>query len=256
MNEVSLANFIKYCLGYIKLTRQRSFLLQTKSAVKLPEYCFDLKELLESVTNENIGKLINLETFYSFEPKNIPEEARRKYNEEKTIAKKINEIYNKGRNDPYTKQIIFSFGYYEIEIPTDEEEIELRPDYLEDENESKKPVTKTSRFPLFSLPVSIEKVFEKGAGKYFIKPIDTEIQVNINILADVLGKDRYYELIEKFGKYEIKGDLSLPITNIGIFEEIWNEIKAQLKLTNAKFDEKSFSLNETHIGISPRTNIL
>ena len=254
MEKISLANFIKYCLGYIKLTRQRSFLLQIKSAVKLPEYCFNLKELLESDTNENIGKLINLETFYSFEPKNIPEETRKKYNEEKTIAKKINEIYNKGRNDPYTKQIVFSFGYYEVEIPIEEEEIELRPDYLEDENESKKPMTKTSRFPLFSLPVNIEKVFEKGAGKYFIKPTDTEIQVNINILADILGKDRYYELIEKFGKYEVKGDLSLPITNIGIFEEIWNEIKAQLKLTNAKFDEKSFSLNEIHIGISPRAN--
>jgi len=255
MEKVSLVNFIKYCLGYIKLTRQRSFLLQTKSAVKLPEYCFDLKKLLESDTNEeNVGKLINLETFYSFEPKNIPEELIKKYNEEKTIANKIDEIYNKGRNDPYTKQIVFSFGYYEIEIPIEEEEIELRPDYLEDENESKKAVTKTSRFPLFSLPVNIEKVFEKGAGKYFIKPIDTEIQVNINILADILGEDRYYELIEKFGKYEVKGDLSLPITNIGIFEEIWNEIKAQLKLTNAKFDEKSFSLNEVHIGISPRAN--
>jgi len=164
MDEISLANFIKYCLGYIKLTRQRSFVLQTKSAVKLPEYCFDLKELLGSDTNENIGKLINLETFYSFEPKNTPEEARKKYNEEKTIAKKIDEIYNKGRNDPYTKQIVFSFGYYEIEIPIEEEEIELRPDYLEDENESKKPVTKTSHFPLFSLPVNIEKVFEKGAN--------------------------------------------------------------------------------------------
>ncbi len=254
MDEISLANFIKYCLGYIKLTRQRSFLLQTKSAVKLSEYCFDLKELLKSDTNEGIGKLINLEVFYSFEPKNIPEEVRKKYDEEKTIAKKIDEIYNKGRNDPYTKQVVFSFGYYEIEIPIEEEEIELRPDYLEDENENKKPVTKASRFPLFSLPVNIEKVFEKGAGKYFIKPIDTEIQVNINILADILGEDRYYELIEKFGKYEVKGDLSLPITNIGVFEEVWNEIKAQLKLTNAKFDEKSFSLNEVHIGISPRAN--
>ena len=254
MDEVSLANFIKYCLGYIKLTRQRSFLLQTKSAVKLPEYCFDLKELLESDTNENIGKLINLETFYSFDPKNIPEEVRKRYNEEKTIAKKIEDIYNKGRNDPYTKQIVFSFGYYEIEVPIEEEEIELRPDYLEGENENRKPVTKIDHFPLFSLPVTIEKVFEKGAGKYFIKPIDTEIQININILADILGEDRYYELIEKFGKYEVKGDLSLPITNTGIFEEIWTEIKAQLKLTNAKFDEKSFSLNEIRIGISPRAN--
>jgi len=256
MDKISLTNFIKYCLGYIKLTRQSSFLHQTKSGVKLPEYCFDLKELLESDPNENtenIGKLINLNTFYSFEPKNIPEEVRRRYDEEKTIANKIDEIYNKGKNDPYTKQIVFSFGYYEIEVPP-EEETELRADYSEEEEGSKKVEKETNRFPLFSLPVSIEKVFEKGAGKYFIKPIDTEIQVNINILADILGEDRYYELIEKFGKYELKGDLSLPIKNIEIFEEIWNEIKAQLKLTNAKFDEKSFSLNEIHIEIRPRAN--
>ena len=254
MDKTSLANFIKYCLGYIKLTRQPSFLSQTKSAVKLPEYCFDLKELLESETNENIGKLINLETFYSFDPKNIPEEVRKRYNKEKTIAKKIDEIYNKGRNDPYTKQIVFSFGYYEIEVPIEEEKIELRPDYLEGENENREPAAKIDRFPLFSLPINIKKVSEKGAAKYFIKPIDTEIQVDINILADILGEDRYYELIEKFGKYEVKGDLSLPITNIAIFEEIWNEIKAQLRLTNARFDEKSFSLNEIRIGISPRAN--
>jgi len=38
MDQVSLLNFIKYCLGYIKLTRQRSFILQSKLAIKLPEH--------------------------------------------------------------------------------------------------------------------------------------------------------------------------------------------------------------------------
>ena len=254
MDKVSLTNFIKYCLGYIKLTHQRSFLCQTKFAVRLPEDCFDLKGLLESDVNDGIRKLINLENFYFFEPKNIPDEIKEKYYKEKLIAEKLDEIYNKSKNDPYTKQIVFSFGYYEIEVPIKEEEIELSPDYLEEENESKKIETEITRFPLFSLPVNIEKVFEKGAGKYFIKPIDTEIQVNISILADILGEDRFYELVEKFGKYELKGNLSLPITNMEIFEKIWNEVKAQLKLTNAKFDEKSFSLNEIRIELRPRAN--
>ncbi len=256
IEKISLLNFIKYCLGYIKLTRQRSFILQSRFAIKLPERFFDLTELLESDIDENNSKLINLKTFYSIDPKEISKETQREYYEEQSIARKIEEIYNKGRNDPYTKQIILSFGYYEIEvpIPIQEEEIELRADYLGEENENERPTTRIDRYPLFSLPVSIEKVFEKGAGKYFIKPIDTEIQVNIGILADILGEDLYYKLIEEFGKYEVRGDLSLPITNITIFDEIWDKIRAQLKLTSARFDEESFILNEIRIGISPRAN--
>jgi len=254
MEQVSLLNFIKYCLGYIKLTRQRSFILQSKLAIKLPEHFLNLTELLESDIDENAGKLINLETFYSLDPQKITKENQKQYNEEQSIAKKIEEIYNKGRNDPYTKQIFFSFGYYEVEIPVKEEEIELRSDYLSEENENEKPTTKIDRYPLFSLPISIEKVFEKGAGKYFIKPIDTGIQVNIGILADILGEDLYYKLIEEFGRYEVKGDLSLPITNVAIFDEIWDKIRAQLKLTDAKFSEESFVLNEMRVGISPKVN--
>jgi len=209
---------------------------------------------LESDIDDNTGKLINLETFYSLDPKTITKETQKEYNEEQSLAKKIDEIYNKGRNDPYTKQIVFSFGYYEVEIPVIEEEIELREDYLGEENENEKPMTKIDRYPLFSLPISIEKVFEKGAGKYFIKPIDTEVQVNIGILADILGEDLYYKLIEEFGRYEVKGDLSLPITNMAVFNEIWDKIRAQLKLTNVKFGENSFVFNEIRLGISPRVN--
>jgi len=254
MEQVSLLNFIKYCLGYIKLTRQRSFILQSKLAIKLPEHSFNLTELLESNIDDNTGKLINLETFYSLDPKTITKETQKQYNEEQSLAKKIDEIYNKGRNDPYTKQIVFSFGYYEIEIPLEEEEIELRLDYLGEENEDEKPATKIDRYPLFSLPISIETTLGKGAKKYFIKPLDTEVQVNIGILADILGEDRYYELIEKFGGYEVKGDLSLPITNMVIFDEIWDKIRAQLKLTDVKFGEDSFVFNEMRVGISPRAN--
>ncbi|XOB41724.1 MAG: AAA domain-containing protein [Candidatus Nealsonbacteria bacterium] len=229
-------------------------MLQSKLAIKLPEHFFNLAELLESDIDDNTGKLINLETFYSLDPKRITKETQKQYNEEQSVAKKIEEIYNKGRNDPYTKQIVFSFGYYEIEIPLEEEEIELRSDYLREEDESEKPATKIDRYPLFSLPISIEKVFEKGAGKYFIKPIDTGVQVNIGVLADILGEDLYYKLIEEFGRYEVKGDLSLPITNSVIFNEIWDKIRAQLKLTDVKFGEDSFVFNEIRVGISPRAN--
>jgi superfamily I DNA and/or RNA helicase/very-short-patch-repair endonuclease len=251
MEETSLLNFIKYCLGYVKLTRQRSFIAQSKLSVELPKYLFTLKDLLESDVNDNFGKLINLETFYSFDPKEITKEIKKQYEEEQSLAKRIEEIYNKGRNDPYTKQIVFNFGYYKIEIPF-EEEVELRPDYFEEEVE--KPSARIDRYPLFSLPINIEKVFEKGAGKYFIKPIDSEIQINISVLADILGEDLYYKLVEEFGRYELEGSLSLPVANMRIFNEIWDKIRAQLRLTDAKFDEHSFILDEIHIGVSPRVN--
>lgn len=253
MIETPLNNFIKYCLGYIKLTRQSSFIRQAKLSVELPDHFFNLRDLLESDVNNNTGKLINLETFYSFDPKEVTEETERQYNKEQSLAKKIEEIYNKGRNDPYTKQITFNFGYYEIEIPF-EEETELRPDYLEEERETEKPAMRTDRYPLFSLPITIEKIFEKGAGKYFIKPIDSEIQVNAGILADILGEDLYYKLIEELGQHELEGELSLPITETRVFNEIWDKMRAQLKLTNAKFNEQSFVLNEMRLGISSRVN--
>ena len=56
------------------------------------------------------------------------------------------------------------------------------------------------------------------------------------------------------GNYEIEDQFSLPITNLEIFKEIWHKIKAQLRLKNANFDEKSFSLEEIKIALSPKAN--
>jgi len=251
MEDISLSNFIKYCLGYIKLTRQRSFIAQSKISVKLSKDIFNINDLLECDIDSDDGKLVNLETFYSFDPKEVTEESEKKYNEEQSLAKKIDEIYNKGRNDPYTKQIVFNFGYYEIEIPI-EEDIDLNPDYLEEENN--KPLTKIDRYPLFSLPVTIEKIFEGGSGKYYIKPTDSEIQVNIGILTNILGEDLYSRLIGELGKYEMEDDLSLPINSDKIFIDVWNKIGAQLKLTDVNFGENSFILDEMQVGIGPRVN--
>ena len=39
-----------------------------------------------------------------------------------------------------------------------------------------------------------------------------------------------------------------------IFDEIWDKIRAQLKLTDVKFGEDSFVFNEMRVGISPRAN--
>lgn len=250
----TLQNFIKYCLGYVKITRERTALAQQKYSVDLPTEFFSLLGLLNGDTDEKMGELINLKTFYKFDPKDLPENEIDSYEREKGLANKIEDIYNKHRNDQYTKQVILSFGYFEIEIPIENEDGDVFTDE-EQENEEKEVKTKIDRYPLFSLPVRIEKnISKKGVGEYIVYFVDPEVQVNIGMLENILGEDLYFQLLEELGRYEMDGKLTLPIIDLEIFKEIWHKIKAQLKLREAKFDEKSFSLAEIRIAISPKAN--
>jgi len=43
-----LQNFIKYCLGYIKLTREKTVAAQLCHSIELPKEYFDIKGLLNS----------------------------------------------------------------------------------------------------------------------------------------------------------------------------------------------------------------
>jgi len=74
------------------------------------------------------------------------------------------------------------------------------------------------------------------------------------MLEQVLGEELYFQLLEELGKYEIDGQLTLPLTNLEVFTEIWHKIKAQLKLKETNFDEKSFTLDEMKIALSPKAN--
>lgn len=252
MASTTLTNFIKYCLGYIQVARQRSFLAQSRIFVELPKELIDLKELLLS-DNENGGparQLVNLSTFYSLDPKKIPKEMLDQYEREKAIAQRLEDIYNQYRNNQFTKQIIFNFGHFEIEMPIAVEENGVVLGSEENKDIQSKVQTKIDKYPLFILPISIEK----EEGKYFIYPVDSEIQINIGMLGQILGEDSYYQLVEKLGQYEIDGAFSLPVTNQEIFTKTWHEIKAQLKLKNAIFDENSFALEEIRIALGPRVN--
>ena len=252
----NLSNFIKYCLGYVKLTRERTALAQQKYSVNLPTEFFGLLGLLNGDTDEKVGELVNLKTFYKYDPKDVPEDEVGDYEKEKELANKIDDIYSKYRNDQYTKQIILSFGYFEIEIPIESNGDIISPDEQEEDMEEKPIKTKIDRYPLFSLPVKIEQEFNKktGAKEYSIYFVDPEVQVNIGMLEPILGEDLYFQLLEEMGKYEIEGQFTLPIIDLEIFKEIWHKIKAQLRLKNANFDEKSFSLEEIKIALSPKAN--
>lgn len=248
-----LQGFIKYCLGYIKLTRERTVLAQQKYSVNLPTEYFGLLGLLNGDTDNKLGELIDLKTFYKYDPKDVPESEKSNYEKEKELANKVEDIYNKHRNDQYTKQIVLNFGYFEVEIPIEGNGDIMTPE--EQKEEEPKPQTKIDRYPLFAMPVRIEKNIRKtGVGEYSVYSVDPEIQVNIGMLETVLGEDLYFQLLEELGKYEIEGRLTLPIIELGIFNEIWYKIKAQLRLKNANFDDNSFSLEEMRVALSPKAN--
>ncbi len=250
MDGLDLNKFIKYCLGYIQLTRQRAFAVQQKSAVEFPKKYFELSGLLNGEEDDALGETIALPLFYDLDPKEVKKEQRDEYEKQKMFAAKIEDIYNKYRNDPFTKQIAFSFGYFEIEIP-----IELEGEELEsiENGESEPPPkqVKIDRYPLFSLIVKIEK---EEKGKYVVYAVDQDIQVNLGVLEPVLGENLYYQLLDDVGKKEMDGLFSLPLKNIEIFTEVWHKIKTVLKHTKANFDEDSFKLEEMRIAIAPRAN--
>lgn len=248
--EKNTVNFIKYCLGYIKLTRA-SMSAGLNDSVKLPRHHFSISGLLNGEEDGNISELINLKNFYGFDPNAVPKEILDEYDKEKILAKKIEDIYNRYRDDQFTKQVVLNFGYFEIEIPINKNVIES-----EEENEvHPSSQTKIVRYPLFSLPVIIKKeITESGIGQYFIYSVDTELQVNVGILESVIGEDLYFQLLNEIGNYELAGRFELPIIKLDIFTEIWRKVKAQLRLTAANFDENSFSLEAIEISLNVRAN--
>ncbi len=257
MAEENLSNYIKYCLGYVRLTKQRATLGQKKYDVSLPREVFDLAGLLSGEEYGELAEMVQLDTFYGYDPGDVPEEKLKEYEKEKSLAKAIDEICNKYKNDSYTKQIVLNFGYFEIEMPIEVDEdivIEDLEENAKEEEENKKG--KIDRHPLFTLSIRIEKEFDKNteADKYFIYFSDPEAQVNLGVLEPVLGEDLYFNLLEELGKYETEGKLTLPLLEMDIFFEIWHKIKASLRLKEAIFDEESFSLEDIRISLSAKAN--
>ncbi len=247
--EKNLTNFINYCLGYVRLTRQRTFAVQQRLFVELSKEYFGLIGLLNGDLDGKAEELVNFETFYSLDPKDVTEENKEDYEQEKILAGKIEDIYNKYRNDQFRKQVVFNFGYFEVELPIEIIEEELEIDNGEN-NQEALPKTKIDRYPLFTLAVRIEKEEEK----YVVYQADAEIRVNVGMLESLLSEDLYYQLVEEIGVYEIEGKLSLPIDKEDIFIDIWHKVKERLKHTEAQFNEDSFNLDEMRLALSPRAN--
>lgn len=267
--NVLLSNYIRYCLGYIKLTTRSSFLSTQHDSLLLEETYFSLLGLLNGDADSETHEKIVLPTFATYAPLDVPEELKDAYKKEKLVAQSVEEVYNKYKNDQFTKQTVITFGYFSISL-RDKLEKQLEDETPEPEKtsstsqdsllaeESKKPEVEatnppdetTKRYPLFTLPVLIEK----NENEYSLGYSDQQIQVNLTILQEVLGEELYYQLVDKLGVYEIEGKFSLPQTDTTFLTHIWDLVKAQLKLTDAYFEEASFVLTETRLTLSPKVN--
>jgi len=240
-----LTNYIKYCLGFIRLASWRLFRVSRAKEVIFDEEFFDLEEFL---TEGDLDKkfLVNLETFYSTTPKAVTEENRQQYEKEKILAKKVEDLADTYHNNEFTKQLNLNFGYFHLELPkiTDEELTN---------GETEEAETEERDFPLFSIPVEIDKDRSRGRDKYFIRVIEGEIQFNGKILQEYMDENLYYQLADEVSKFEVGDQLKLPV-QIENLKELWQTTRDKLKLTDLSFDENSFQLFKTSLNIVGKTN--
>lgn len=252
MEQFDLTNYIKYALGYINLTRQSRWASQKKHFVEMPGEKLVLTDLLNGDLDGRLEESIQLPVFYNTDPKDVTEEDKDQYEQEKKIANKLEDLYNQHRNNEFTKQILLNFGYFEIEIPLETEGIEDDEESSQDDESNEATTSQIEKYPLFSFPVKIQKKNE--IDRYSLIPLDAEVIVNIGVLEKILGENLYYQLVESISQYELEGKLSLPFENLELFNEIWHKVKAQLKLTDAQFNEESFQLEAMKLTLSPKAN--
>lgn len=212
MERMELKNFVKFCLEYLKLLRQDVFSnISEENTVELSSSHFSLHDFLKSGKKQKIV-ISDFETTQT------------------NIKQKLEEIYNKQRNEPYTKQTFLTFG--EIKIKNSE-------------------VDATS-IPLFLINVKIEKQFEKGKGYYEIVLVDPSIQINILSLTNILSENSRVQILENLQKNE--ESFVIPIADLDIFQHFSRMVKELLQNEKKSLINSEFTFDKFKICILPRVN--
>lgn len=259
----SLNSYIKYCLGYLSLTKPTGFNRGASLDIKLPEKYFSLNHLLDGDADGHLNEVVDLDVYYKTDPKNISEKNADIYKEQKEFAIKIDEIYSKAKNDTYTKETLLRFGRFEFEVleeqiieaeeNTDTENTLFKKEEIKDE-----PKFVLKQFYLFSLPVRVDKETIDKTDKYVVVPVDFEVRLNLAPLYEIFRsyqkEELVYEFLNEYVKLEHEGNFSIPISNTKVFLDLWHSLKAKLKLTEASFNEESFNLEDLRLTLAPRSN--
>ncbi len=256
----SLNSYIKYCLGYLSLTKPTGFNRGTAIDVKLPQKYFSLPSLINGDIDGNLKEIVNLDCYYNTDPKDVTEEIADQYKLEKNLALQIDEVYSKAKNDTFTKETILRFGRFDFEV-LEEAVVETEEDIEIKQNTEEKEVVKlvSKQFYLFSLPVRVEKEKDKNnIDIYSVVPVDFEVRLNLPPLYEIFRtykkEDLVYEFLNDYVKLESDGGFSIPISSEQIFLDLWHMLKAKLRLTDATFNEESFNLEDLRLTLAPRAN--
>jgi len=244
-NKISLKDLINYCFGYIKLVNP-SFNRFRINTYPINSNYLSTDILFNSSFLEDTLIPLELEDFYRQNQSAdlLDKDTENEYLKQRELALKINEIKDKYLINEYTKQINLNFGYFKLEV--------YEPsvtDLVEDEIYKQDKELKVEEYPLFSIPIDI--ITERN--KYYIKFLDTNLTPNLGFLQNVLNQNRFYDFIGFINKIEQARELTIPV-NPDTIEEIWEELKGKLKLSDAVFDEKSFGTSFFVISLSTKAN--
>ena len=72
--DFSLNSYIKYCLGYLSLTKPTGFNRGTSLDIGLPQKYFSLEKLINGNVDGNLSEIVNLNLYYKTDPKDVTEE--------------------------------------------------------------------------------------------------------------------------------------------------------------------------------------
>ena len=268
---MDLAAYLKYCLGYVKMSRGAGMLGNDKKAQELDKTRLNLVALLNLDQDGFSPEPIQLPLFESLNPKDVTEEQKSAYKEERDIARNLEDLSADARNNPFTKQLSLRFGYFKISLPKNsdandsEEAVDTAPEPLVEGKEGELPLFSKSKprsrsadnaemsemeFPLFSVQIQVERT----KSKFEVTVTDPSIEVHLGELEQVLEPNSYSALAQKMGEYETAGSFSLPQPDMGQLLSFWGEVRSVLSLSRAQFDSDSFQLERIKLSLNPRSN--
>lgn len=253
----NLISYAKDYVGIINPARSR-YKIATES---LGTEILDLSSLFLT-ENCDTQQLIDLPEYYAYTPKeldSLDEDTNIRYVYQKKLATKIEEIINKYEVNEYTKQINLNFGYFtaEYEINEDTEEVNINQDLIQlsllditpHKTEGNHKVTKKETFPLFSIPINIVR----NQQKFYIELLEDKVILNIGSIQEILREEDYYAFLDYVNNKELDGLLNLPFTEDTI-NDLWEELKSKLRLSDVLFDDESFDYGYSIISLSSKSN--
>lgn len=241
-----LTNYIKYCLGYLRI---QSASLRPSDLLQLDKNYFNLNEFI-NINPEDFtsGLYINLPILEKFSPKNIPEKYKEKYEQEKLIAQKIEELISRYKNEEFTKEIILRFGKFTFSVP-----IELA-DKIRSKNGKRKNdedlIAEETEYTdyLFYTRINLESI----KGKYLVSLKDDKIFYDISIFEPIFqNENTYYDILKNLSDSE--ESLRFP-ARISLIEELSDLLLSKLRLTKILFSQKKIDLSENAFSITHKMN--